>query len=437
MARRLLPCILALASIALMADPAVANPGDAKWTTTYDGPSAGIDTPVGIAVDPTQYRVYVVGTTGDDAAADIVTIAYDLYTGDKIWSRRYDGPAHGGDLAVAIAYDQYSGGVIVTGASESVAGTGRLDAVTISYLLDGSRGWVRRATSSTTDTPVGLVVDGGRAYVLLNGVHGRLVAYDYGGMRLWAHPLTAGTLTGLVGLQNIGGYLMATGTISTDPSGTAMFTTAFNTTGANVWTKTFGGPAHDAYASDAAVGGATILYVTGSYSDGTTRKITTIAYEPHDGYRFWRRSIAPQAPTDIDTMPRVAVSDNGALIAIAATSSHLGVRTILTRLYNGDGSTAWTARENAANESGEVSDVAIGSDEIVYVAGQGTISGGQEGAFTVAYPSTGPPSLFEAAVPPVNLDDAALCLATGPLTGEVIVGSRVGQDIRVDTFKAY
>ncbi|MDP9184938.1 MAG: PQQ-like beta-propeller repeat protein [Actinomycetota bacterium] len=437
MVRRAVLSLFAVLSIALMADPAVATPGDTKWTQTYDGPASGPDTPVGIAVDPHQYRVYVVGTTGNDAGADIVTIAFEIYTGDKIWARRYDGPAHGGDLAVAIAYDPYSGGVNVTGASESVAGSGTLDAVTISYMLDGSRRWVRRASSLGTDAPVGLVVDSGSTYVLLNGARGRLVAYDYGGMRLWAHPLTAGTLTGLVGLQNIGGYLMAVGTISEDPGGTAIFTTAFNSSGASVWTKRFSGPANDAYASDAAVGGGTILYVTGSYSDGTSRKITTIAYEPHDGYRFWRRSIAPQTPTDIDTLPHVAVADDGSSIAIAATSSHDGVRTYLTRLYNGDGSIAWTARENAANESGEVSDVAIGPDGNVYVAGQGTNSDGQEGAFTVAYLSTGPPSLFEASVPPANLDDVALCLETGPLTGEVFVGSRVGEDIRVDTYKAY
>lgn len=428
--------MLAVALLAV-AQPAFATPGDTRWTQTFDGPASDKDTPVGLVIDPNQYRVYVVGTTGSDAAADIVTIAYDLYTGDKIWARRYDGPAHGGDLAVAIAYDPYAGGVVVTGASESVAGTGRLDAVTISYMLDGSRRWVRRASSLGTDAPVGLVVDGGSTYVLLSGAHGRLVAYDAGGMRLWAHPLTAGTLTGLVGLEHIGGYLMAVGTVSTNPSGTAIFTTAFNSTGAGVWTKTFGGPAHDAYASDADVGGGTILYVTGSYNDGITRKITTIAYEPHDGYRFWRRSIAPQSPTGIDTLPHVAVADDGSRIAVAATSSNGGVRTYLTRLYNGDGSIAWTARENGTSDAGEVSDVAIGPEGNVYVAGQGTNAGGQEGAFTVAYPSSGPPSLFEASIPPVNLDDVALCLEPSLFTGEVIVGSRVGDDIRVDSYRAY
>jgi hypothetical protein len=37
----------------------------------------------------------------------------------------------------------------------------------------------------------------------------------------------------------------------------------------------------------------------------------------------------------------------------------------------------------------------------------------------------------------VNLDDVALCLEPSLFTGEVIVGSRVGDDIRVDSYRAY
>ena len=430
--RRGLTCLVALASIALAAPPAVATAGGTLWTATYNGPTNGPDTPVGMAIDPNG-RAYVVGTTGNDETADIVTIAYDLYTGAQIWARRYDGPAHGGDLGVAIAYNQSSGGVVVTGMSESVAGTGRIDAVTISYQPDGARAWTRRASSSGTDGPSGLAVSGGSTYLLLHGTHGRLVAYDFAGDRIWAHRLTDQTLLGLVGLRMIGGYLMATGTVSL-PAGSAISTTTFTQFGVPVWTKTFGGPAHNAIASDAEVGGGTVLYVTGSYTDGTTRKITTIAYEPHDGSRFWRRSIAPQTPTDIDTQLRVAVSFDGALIAVAATSTNLGVRTFLTRQYKADGSVLWTARENGVDDSGEVSDLVISPNSNVYVVGQGTNTGGQEGAFLVAYGSMGPPSTFEKAVPPTNVTDVSRVVDTGNFADRVVVASRVDGDIRVDAY---
>jgi hypothetical protein len=435
-ARRMLLCVVALASIALAAPPAHATPGGSLWTASYDGPTSGPDTPVGMAIDPTLHRVYVVGTTGDDQAADIVTIAYDLYTGDKIWARRYDGPAQGGDLGVAIAYDQFSGGVVVTGASESVAGTSRLDAVTVSYQPDGSRTWTRRASSSSTDAPVGLAVSGGSTFVLLHGPHGRLIAYDPAGGRVWSHRLTDDTLLGLVGLRMIGGYLLATGTISV-AAGSAIFSTAFTGSGVPVWTKTFAGPSHDAIASDSDVGGGTVLYVTGSYTDGTTRKITTIGYEPHDGFRFWRRSIAPQTPTDSDVQPHVAVSSDGALIAVAATSTMGGVSTFLTRQYKADGSILWTAREDGPNDSGEVTDLVISPNSNVYVVGQGTNTGGQEGAFLVAYGSMGPPSTFERSVSPTNVDDVSRVVDTGNFGDRVVVASRVGGDIRVDAYSQF
>jgi hypothetical protein len=57
--------------------------------------------------------------------------SYDVSSGAKIWMRRYDGPAHGADQGIAIAYDASSGVVTVTGRSEKIAGSGQPDAATI------------------------------------------------------------------------------------------------------------------------------------------------------------------------------------------------------------------------------------------------------------------------------------------------------------------
>jgi hypothetical protein len=433
--RRLLPLVVAAVTVAVLAPPALATPGGTIWTATYDGPASQADTPRGIVIDPDHLRVYVAGTTGSEADADIVTIAYDLSTGAKLWARRYDGPAHGADLGVAVAYNPAVHSVVVTGMSESVAGTGRIDAVTISYAFDGAHQWTHRVSSLQTDAPVALVVEGGSTYVLINGTHGRLVAYDGAGTRVWIRKVTSDDVVALTDLDDIGGYLLVVGTVA-HLGGTAMFTAGFHSDGTPVWIKRFAGPSHDGYATDAAVGEqGTILYVTGLYTN-VTRKITTVAYEPHDGFRFWRRSIAPQTTIDHDTLPRVAVSHNGADIVVAATSYSGTVPTYLTRQYHGDGSVAWTARENAPNDTGTVSDVAIGPDGNVYVTGQGTNSGGALRPLTVAYPSTGGAPLFEAPIAPVNVDDGAFCLIPGPYGARVFVGSRVAGDLRVDAYAA-
>ncbi len=64
---------------------------------------------------------------------------------------------------------------------------------------------------------------------------------------------------------------------------------------------------------------------------------------------------------------------------------------------------------------------------------QGTNTGGQEGAFLVAYGPMGPPSTFEKAVPPTNVDDVSRVVDTGN-ADRVVVASPVGGDIRVDAY---
>ena len=418
--------------------PAAAAPGAPIWTSTYDGPASGRDTPRGIVVDPTSSRLYVVGTTTAAMNAlgtftDIVTIAYDLETGDRIWTRRYDGRAGGSDLAVAIAFDAASGGVTVTGASDTTIGGGALETVTIAYGPDGSRRWARRVTDPTfTRTlPVELVVIDGSTYVLVDGGdRGRLIAYDAAGARRWGVDVTAGTLAGLTDLVSIGDRLFAVGRVSYD-GGSAMFTSAFGTDGGAVWTKRFTGGTSQAVPSDAAAGGTT-LYVTGRYGE-TLSDIATIAYDQQDGTRLWRRVIAPR-PTHRLGSPILDVADDGSAIAVAASDRTELVDRFLTRRYLGNGSVDWTVREDDAGESGQPIDVAIGVEGNVYLTGVGTSSGATPGAFTLAYPASGPPSLFAAGVANTDAQDAGLHLATVPLGDRVLVASRVGLDIRIDAY---
>jgi hypothetical protein len=133
----------------------------------------------------------------------------------------------------------------------------------------------------------------------------------------------------------------------------------------------------------------------------------------------------------------VAVSDDGAAIAVAATSHHLGVATYLTRQYQSDGTIAWTAREDGLDDAGTVADVGIGLGGTVYGTGQGTNTGGAPGPFTVAYPSTGGAPLFEAPIAPTDGIDTATCLVPGPYGDRVFVGSRVAADLRVHGYAAY
>src|SRR5262245_48012508 len=181
--------------------------GETYWTKIYAGPAGKLDTIAGIAVDPhTPYWVWVVGTSVSDTThSDIVTMMLDAYTGKKIWARRYDGPAHGADQAVAIAATTNFSEVIVTGWSETPAESQQFDGVTLAYQYDtGERRWADRfsMSSHSSDAPVDLVAVDGRSYVLVGGTdHGGLVAYDSAGSRTWHRTVTNRTIASLVGLE--------------------------------------------------------------------------------------------------------------------------------------------------------------------------------------------------------------------------------------------
>ena len=105
--------------------------GDRLWARKYIGPSMNSTEALAVAVDGVG-SVYasgydLVGET--EGIPDFITIKYDA-AGNELWTRRYDGPVHGDDRAVALALDS-AGNVFVTGPSEG-SGTSQ-DFCTIRY----------------------------------------------------------------------------------------------------------------------------------------------------------------------------------------------------------------------------------------------------------------------------------------------------------------
>jgi hypothetical protein len=107
---------------------------------------------------------------------------------DTAWVRRYDGPAHGEDMAEALAVDSM-GNAYVAGASAADTAYVNLDFVTIKYYPSGDTAWVRRADFGGKDIPSGLGVDAqGNVYVTGTNNDSRMVTVKYGptGNRLWS-----------------------------------------------------------------------------------------------------------------------------------------------------------------------------------------------------------------------------------------------------------
>ena len=121
-----------------------ARNGDVLWTKRFGSREGGSDLPVSIAVNPDGSTVYVTGEGGPGGDyVDYLTIAYDTSDGSRIWTRRYDGPSHSMDYAVAIAVSPDGSTVVVAGSSESIAHAS--DYATIAYdATSGTKVWSKR-----------------------------------------------------------------------------------------------------------------------------------------------------------------------------------------------------------------------------------------------------------------------------------------------------
>jgi WD40 repeat protein len=168
--------------------------GARLWVKRYNGPSNGGDVATSLAA-PGNGKVYVTGSSGGGSLSDYATVAYDAFTGTRLWVRRYNGPGNGNDEAFSLA--ARSGRVFVTGGSAG-AGT-RRDYATIAYsAATGARLWVKRyngpgpGSGNGSDEATSLAAPGnGKVYVTGSSGGGTrqdyaTVAYDaFTGAQLW------------------------------------------------------------------------------------------------------------------------------------------------------------------------------------------------------------------------------------------------------------
>ncbi|MBI4727540.1 Ig-like domain-containing protein [candidate division TA06 bacterium] len=100
-----------------VAAPSLAVAQDTLWTRFYNGPDNKTDRAVASAIDSSGKFLYVVGTSYNSANSDVIVIKYDTYTGNPIWTNRFD--AGYSEEATGCAVDD-SGNIYVVGAMTTV-----------------------------------------------------------------------------------------------------------------------------------------------------------------------------------------------------------------------------------------------------------------------------------------------------------------------------
>jgi DNA-binding beta-propeller fold protein YncE len=104
--------------------------GTRLWVKRYNGPGNRNDQASSVTA-PGNGKVYVTGSAYDGSTRrhDYATIAYDIFTGARLWVRLYNGPGNGNDQATSVT--ARAGRIFVTG--DSPGTSSGLDYATIAY----------------------------------------------------------------------------------------------------------------------------------------------------------------------------------------------------------------------------------------------------------------------------------------------------------------
>jgi DNA-binding beta-propeller fold protein YncE len=281
--------------------------GAGLWAASYHGPGTGSDRATAVAVSPDGSEVFVTGqsSNGTGSTTGFATVAYDASTGAQLWVTRYDGPVAGIDRAVAVAVSPDGSTVFVTGAS---LGQNRIYSyITLAYrAATGATVWTQRYNQGSRNaTAAALAVGPGGSTVYVTGAshgsHGQdatTVAYAAdAGTRLWTAqydgPSGTGNSPTSIAVSPDGSSVFVTGQTKTTAAQYVYSTQAYHAaSGARIWAKTYGGPAGFGLAESVVVNPAgSRVYVTG-YTNSATPDATeyaTLAYNTASGAALWTR----------------------------------------------------------------------------------------------------------------------------------------------------
>ena len=217
--------------------------GLVSGTFTYDAPAHGVDVAMAVARGA-DGSVYVTGfSEAKDGDFDVVTIKYGP-AGDRQWVRRFNGAADRQDLGYEI---------FVRGSSLYVAGSSMRrghgqDVLLLKYdAVGGALKWSRcyDGVRHRGELPLGLAADGKSVYVAgvvdsseSAGNNAVLLRYTPSGWLKWARA-TAGSTGGFDDWSDVaivpGGGAVVTGTLWRDASGDDVMTASYTPAGVRVW----------------------------------------------------------------------------------------------------------------------------------------------------------------------------------------------------------
>lgn len=304
--------------------------------------------------------------------------------GDVLWTRTYDSPGTGEDLAWGIAVDG-DGNVYVTGYVEGVD----RDIWVGKYTSDGYLVWTSTYNGSfnAQDEGQGIAVDkSGNVYVcgwetgVGSGVNRWLRKYNPGGEVVWTEVSTTAGGDACYGVTvDDAGNIYVTGYES--PAGNEdIFVAKIDSDRNLVWADTYSGSGNqDDVGHGITVDDEGNVYVVGyEYVPGEDRNIWVRKYDK-DGKVVWTKTHHGGAPGGRDYGYGVAVDKEGNVYVCGSEQVTGEGDNIWVGKYSSDGDVVWTGTYNGpANGYDEGSDITIDGTGNVYVTGARELTGNME-----------------------------------------------------------
>ncbi len=351
--------------------------GKRLWVRRYDGLGSNCDLATGLGVDG-QGNVYVTGCANGPNSFDYATLAYDA-AGQKLWTKRYNGPGNHWDLAAGLALDG-QGNVYVSGYSVYDAENWFEQAATVKYTAAGEQAWAVR-TDGIVDYGYALALDS-QGNILVTGDSIDFVTYfdfltvKYGpdGSVIWSQRFNrSGSLDDtrpVITVDAADNVIVSGRSEGSNTNFSDFATVKYDADGVKQWEKFYNGPGNSddapvAVATDAAGN----VYVTGrSEGSGTGSDYATVKYSPA-GKQLWvRRYNGPG--NGADEPAALAVDGQGNVYVTGRSQGDGTYFDYATIKYSPSGQVLWVRRYNGPGRGAdEATALAVDAQGNVYVTG--------------------------------------------------------------------
>jgi hypothetical protein len=368
--------------------------GDSLWVRRLDGTGGGTDEANALAIDSDGNTCVTGASWGSGSGFDYLTVKVGP-SGDTLWTRRYNGPHNGADVAHAIAVDA-AGNVYVTGESEGLIGIHGIfeDFATVKYSPDGDLQWVARynGPGGDYDRAASVSVDGsGNVYVTGTSDGGSggsgapyfdfaTIKYDASGVLQWVERYNgpgSGDDQAAAVAVDAAGSVYVTGSAWDDLSGSDITTIRYAPDGEVEWIAVFDGPGSDTdEAAALLLGDSGNLFVAGKAYRGASEgyDVVTVRYE-ETGDTAWVRFYDGLASGD-DGAVALATSDGSGVFVTGNSEGGMTGQDFTTLKYSLSGDLEWEMRYTNSGASGSddlPSAIAVDGSGSVWVTGMSAL----------------------------------------------------------------